>query len=74
MSQHEQQSGVWKDANSPAGHGFYAPIDHAGDYDCPVCQYGTPINQGKGKGYICADCNAGPFTSDELRTYQKLRR
>jgi hypothetical protein len=74
MSQHEQQSGIWKDADSPAGHGFYAPIDHSGLYDCPVCRYGTPISHGKEKGYYCGDCGAGPFTGSELKTYQKYSR
>jgi len=74
MSQHEQQDGVWKDADSPAGHGFYAPVDYSGMYDCPACRYGTPIKQGKDLGYVCADCGKGPFSSDELKTYQILRR
>jgi hypothetical protein len=55
---HQPQTGIWKDADSPAGHGFYAPIDLSGLPDCPVCKHGTPRPQGDGKLWVCIDCGA----------------
>jgi hypothetical protein len=45
-----------KDAHSPAGQAFHAPVSYADLPDCPVCKYGTPMER-DGK-LICIDCKA----------------
>jgi len=70
---HEKQDGVWKDANSPAGHAFYAPVPEV-VLDCPNCRYGTPrMGEEPNNGWKCDECKA-EFTLDELKAYNRLRR
>lgn len=51
-----------KDAHSPSGQPFYAPVSYADLPDCPVCKYGTP-EQENGK-LVCIDCGAVVGTAE----------
>ena len=44
-----------KDAHSPAGQPFVAPVSFADLPDCPVCRYGTPTK--RKDRWVCIDCN-----------------
>jgi len=55
MSHEQSPNAKWKDADSPAGHEFYAPRSCADLPDCPICGYGTPVLQEGGK-WKCEDC------------------
>lgn len=47
---------IIKDADSPAGHEFFAPRSRADDPDCPFCRFGTPVYRSKTKDWQCIDC------------------
>jgi len=53
-----------KDAHSPAGQAFHAPVSFADLPDCPVCKYGTPMER-NGR-LVCIDCGATFEITDKL--------
>jgi len=54
---------IIKDAHSPAGQAFHAPVSYADLPDCPVCKYGTPLE--KNKKLVCIDCGATVGSTDK---------